>query len=350
MSRPTRRQFLRRIGTTLGSAAALNAFPPSIQKALAIAADKRSGTIEDVDHIVLLMMENRSFDHYFGSMNGVRGFADRFPIPLADAPGRQNKTVWYQRDDAVGAAGPSLLAPQRLDTTLDFALLRSISTPHTYPNAQDAWDHGRMARWPQFKTAASMVYFTESRPALPVRAGQRLHALRRQSLLDDRRHQSESLLLLHWHEPGPRRGGARRLQRPGRQQRLQRASPRGRCAAATHGRATPSDSRMPAFPGRSTRTRKIDFYSLNPLLGLSQFPRGQCGQRAGRRADAHGTAAGAVRKRHPYARSRPAEGRRRRRAACRRCRGSARRRRPRSIPRRRARRRAPPTWRGCWTR
>ena len=162
MSRPTRRQFLRRIGTTLGSAAALNAFPPSIQKALAIAADKRSGTIEDVDHIVLLMMENRSFDHYFGSMNGVRGFADRFPIPLADAPGRQNKTVWYQRDDAVGAAGPSLLAPQRLDTTLDFALLRSISTPHTYPNAQDAWDHGRMARWPQFKTAASMVYFTEA--------------------------------------------------------------------------------------------------------------------------------------------------------------------------------------------
>jgi phospholipase C len=35
--------------------------------------------------VVILMQENRSFDHYFGALNGVRGFADRFPIPLPDA-------------------------------------------------------------------------------------------------------------------------------------------------------------------------------------------------------------------------------------------------------------------------
>ena len=62
MPGPTRRQFIRRFG----AAAALSAFPPAIRRALAIAADRRTGTIEDVDHIVLLMMENRSFDHYFG--------------------------------------------------------------------------------------------------------------------------------------------------------------------------------------------------------------------------------------------------------------------------------------------
>ena len=149
------------MSATVGGAAALGAFPAAIRRALAIPADRRSGTIEDVGHIVLLMMENRSFDHYFGSMNGVRGFADRFPIPVADAGGLQNRTIWFQRNEAAPDSAPNVLAPQRLDTTLDFALLRNASTPHLYPNAQEAWDHGRMARWPQFKTDASMVYFTE---------------------------------------------------------------------------------------------------------------------------------------------------------------------------------------------
>ena len=162
MSSPTRRQFLRRMTTTLGGAAALGAFPPAIRRALAIPADKRSGTIEDVEHIVLLMMENRAFDHYFGSMNGVRGFADRFPIPVPSTSELQNKTVWYQRNDVAPGGTPKLLAPQHNDTKRDFALLRSTSTPHLYPNAQEAWDHGRMARWPQFKTDASMVYLTEA--------------------------------------------------------------------------------------------------------------------------------------------------------------------------------------------
>jgi phospholipase C len=162
MKPPTRRQFLRRMTATVGSAAALSAFPPAIQRALAIAANTRSGTIEDVEHIVLLMMENRAFDHYFGSMHGVRGFADRFPIPVPNTAELQNKTVWYQRNDAARAGTPKVLAPQHNDTTLDFALLRSMSTPHLYPNAQDAWDHGRMTRWPQFKTDASMVYFTQA--------------------------------------------------------------------------------------------------------------------------------------------------------------------------------------------
>ena len=49
--------------------------PPS-GKALAIPAHHRTGTIDDVEHIVILMQENRSFDHYFGTLRGVRGFGD----------------------------------------------------------------------------------------------------------------------------------------------------------------------------------------------------------------------------------------------------------------------------------
>ncbi len=36
-----------------------------------------SGTIADVKHVVILMQENRSFDHYFGTLRGVRGFGDK---------------------------------------------------------------------------------------------------------------------------------------------------------------------------------------------------------------------------------------------------------------------------------
>ncbi len=158
-----RRQFLRTAATAAGSAAALSALPPAIAKALSIAANDRTGTIQDVEHIVLLMMENRGFDHYFGSMNGVRGFADRFPIPVADVPGLlQGKTVWYQRNDNATGTSPRLLSMQHNDTVLNFPLMRTADTVHLYPDTQNGWDHGRMTNWPQYKSNASMVYYTEA--------------------------------------------------------------------------------------------------------------------------------------------------------------------------------------------
>lgn len=35
-----------------------------------------AGSLKDIKHVVLFMQENRAFDHYFGTMPGVRGFAD----------------------------------------------------------------------------------------------------------------------------------------------------------------------------------------------------------------------------------------------------------------------------------
>ena len=108
------------------------------------------------------MQENRSFDHYFGSMAGVRGFADPFPIPVPDTDLLQGKTVWYQRNDAATGSNPKVLAPQRNDTSANFALIRTAGTPHLYPDAQLAWDHGRLSNWPQYKNNPSMVYFTQT--------------------------------------------------------------------------------------------------------------------------------------------------------------------------------------------
>jgi phospholipase C len=67
-----RRSFLAMLGVPAVAAAT----PGGLEAALAIPADRRTGSIRDVQHVVFLMQENRSFDHYFGTMRGVRGFAD----------------------------------------------------------------------------------------------------------------------------------------------------------------------------------------------------------------------------------------------------------------------------------
>jgi len=126
----------------------------SIGKAFAIDADVRSGSLMDVEHVVILMQENRSFDHYFGSMAGVRGFGDRFPIP--SAAGHPRQTVWTQFQDP---AVPAAVAPFHLDTNASFALMRAEGTPHSWPDAQAAWDQGRMSRWPEAKTVRSMGHY-----------------------------------------------------------------------------------------------------------------------------------------------------------------------------------------------
>lgn len=68
-----RRAFLQMAGLPAVAAA----LPGNLGKALAIPANNRTGSIADVEHVIFLMQENRSFDHYFGTLRGVRGFATR---------------------------------------------------------------------------------------------------------------------------------------------------------------------------------------------------------------------------------------------------------------------------------
>ncbi|RZL02139.1 MAG: phospholipase C, phosphocholine-specific [Rubrivivax sp.] len=157
-----RRSFLRTVASATGATAVLSTFPPVIQKALAIEASRRTGTLQDVEHIVILTQENRSFDHYFGTLNGVRGFADRFPIPVADATGISGKSVWVQPASNGTQAGPAAIAPFPLNTTQTFAHMRVAGTPHSWTDAQAAWDHGRMNTWPKAKKNHSMGYFTQA--------------------------------------------------------------------------------------------------------------------------------------------------------------------------------------------
>ncbi|KRD01844.1 MULTISPECIES: alkaline phosphatase family protein [unclassified Streptomyces] len=137
MAELTRRRLLGSAAGALGAAAALSLLPSSVQKAVA-AGQPRRGSLADIEHVVLLMQENRSFDHYFGTLSGVRGFSD--PDALTLDSGR---SVFYQPDDE----NPSgYLLPFHLDTRTSSA--QAIpSTSHSWSVQHDAWNAGRMDRW-----------------------------------------------------------------------------------------------------------------------------------------------------------------------------------------------------------
>lgn len=139
----TRRDFLK----TAAVAGTAGSLPASIGRALAVPANRRSGTIKDVRHIVILMQENRSFDHYFGTLKGVRGFGDRHPVPMEG-----DKPVWFQHN------GARVLPPFHLDTQSTNAL-KVPGTPHSFADAQAAWNQGKFGLWPKFKTDYSMGYY-----------------------------------------------------------------------------------------------------------------------------------------------------------------------------------------------
>jgi phospholipase C len=154
MTSNSRRRFLQTVASSAGAAAALAAFPESIRNALAIPANSRTGTIQDVEHIVVFMQENRSFDHYFGHMRGVRGYNDRFPIPL---PGGQ-QPVWYQPSKE-NAAQPVL--PFHLNTQTTSAQCIGDLDHNWYPTHY-AINNGAYNQWPQYKTDMTMGYYLRS--------------------------------------------------------------------------------------------------------------------------------------------------------------------------------------------
>src|SRR5262249_38451638 len=88
----TRRRLITSAAQLASLAAASMLMPPNVQKLLA-QTPNRTGSLKDIKHVVLLMQENRSFDHYFGTLSGVRGFGDPDPLIL---PGGNN--VFHQPD------------------------------------------------------------------------------------------------------------------------------------------------------------------------------------------------------------------------------------------------------------
>lgn len=124
----------------------MHMLPASIAQALAI--DPPAGsTWRDAAHVVFLMQENRSFDHTYGTLQGVRGFNDPRAITLPD-----NNKVWLQTN----AAGETY-APFHLDIRNTRATWMN-SLPHSWSNQVDARNNGKYDHWLQAKASGNPAY------------------------------------------------------------------------------------------------------------------------------------------------------------------------------------------------
>jgi phospholipase C len=131
----TRRDFLHSAAMLAGGAFASGSVPEAIRRAMAI-RPRAGTTFRDAEHVVILMQENRSFDHAFGALQGVRGFRD----PRAHVLPNGNP-VWFQTD-----ARGDTYAPFRLDMTATNATWIG-GLPHTWPDQVDARNGGRYDKW-----------------------------------------------------------------------------------------------------------------------------------------------------------------------------------------------------------
>jgi phospholipase C len=131
--RLTRREALRG-GAAVGASALL----ANSLITRALANPPQCGSLGDIQHVVILIQENRSFDHYFGSYRGVTGFADPSALPLNDGSGL---TVFAQPGYPGGYAGGHLY-PFHLDSYSGGECTNDIN--HSWGPQHNYWDGGRM--------------------------------------------------------------------------------------------------------------------------------------------------------------------------------------------------------------
>jgi phospholipase C len=131
----SRREFIRKATMLTGATGLFSVLPESIQKALVI-DPKKGSTYLDAEHVVILMQENRSFDHCYGTLRGVRGFNDPRAINLP------NKNLVWLQTNAFGET----YVPFRLNMKESKATWMG-SLPHSWTNQVDARNDGKYDQW-----------------------------------------------------------------------------------------------------------------------------------------------------------------------------------------------------------
>jgi phospholipase C len=152
----SRRRFLQytALGTAAAAAAGVTGGPAFASVSGSSAAAKAlpkgwSGTIADVKHVVILMQENRSFDHYFGTLQGVRGFGDKQALAYPNGT-----NIFQQPDTARTDLG--YLLPYNLTDQIDGDL------DHGWDGDHEARNGGLWNEWVPAKTEETMGYFTRN--------------------------------------------------------------------------------------------------------------------------------------------------------------------------------------------
>ncbi|PWS27896.1 phospholipase C, phosphocholine-specific [Pedobacter yonginense] len=143
----SRREFLKKAALFASSAGVASALPNSVLKAMSINAELGS-TFYDAEHIVFLMQENRSFDHMFGNMKGVRGFNDPHPHIQPDG----NK-VWLQKDGEGYTYAPFHVDINKTKITWQGGL------PHSWNDQLAARNGGKYDQWIPAKSPMTLAHY-----------------------------------------------------------------------------------------------------------------------------------------------------------------------------------------------
>ncbi|MDB6000076.1 MAG: phospholipase phosphocholine-specific [Rhizobacter sp.] len=147
MSNTSRRNFLSASVAGVATVASSSSFAATLARALATPANNRTGTIQDVEHIVIFMQENRSFDSYYGTLAGARGFSDPRAIPLPSG-----EPVFVQPN------GTGTVLPYHFDIRNTSAL--RVGLDHSWKGTEAAWKDWNV--WVAKKSVRTMGYFDRS--------------------------------------------------------------------------------------------------------------------------------------------------------------------------------------------
>lgn len=149
----SRRGFLGTAAAATALAAAGSLLPPSVQAAMA--RPTPPGSLQSIKHVIVLMQENRSFDHYFGSLRGVRGYGDHSVTRLP------NGKSMFEQPRATG------------ETVLPFSLRKAAELAgrpgtdiqylgdldHSFKGTTRAWNNGWCDQWIPAKSASTMTFY-----------------------------------------------------------------------------------------------------------------------------------------------------------------------------------------------
>ena len=143
----SRRDVLR-LGALGGGALAFTRLPPSLRNV--ITQPPPPGGLDQIEHVILLMQENRSFDHYFGTLSGVRGYGDRTVLRT-----RGGGTMFEQPQSDGTTVLPFAVREAAARQQQEFQYIGDL--PHGWEDGQGAWARGWNDAWVPNKTSATMA-------------------------------------------------------------------------------------------------------------------------------------------------------------------------------------------------
>ncbi|KAK2616742.1 hypothetical protein QQS21_000354 [Conoideocrella luteorostrata] len=121
-----------------------------------LVGNANAGSLADIDHVVLFMQENRAFDHYFGTMAGVRGFKD------ANLQMNNGVPVWKQLTTKQQTTETDYVTPWYLNylggTWPEATQCMTAGSNGWYQN-HAAWNFGSNDHWAMNNTPWSIGFY-----------------------------------------------------------------------------------------------------------------------------------------------------------------------------------------------